>query len=59
MGDHIDNRGSKRKKVKEHDEMARRRRTSFKQYLRDLEEELLEEDMYDDGNDDYNEDDLK
>lgn len=57
MGDHIDNRGSKRKRVKEHDEMARRRRTSFKQYLRDLEEELLEEDMYD--NDDYDQDDLK
>lgn len=58
MGDHIDNRSSKRKKVKEHDEMARRRRTSFKQYLRDLEEELLEDDMYDDE-DDFDSNDLK
>lgn len=45
MGDHIDNRAPKRKKVKEHDESARHRRTSFKQYLRQLEEELLEDDL--------------
>jgi hypothetical protein len=45
MGNHIDNRGNKRQKVKEHDELARRRRTSFKQYLQDLEEELLEADL--------------
>lgn len=45
MGYHIDNRTKKHKKVKEHDENARRSRTSFKQYLRELEEELLEEDL--------------
>ncbi len=45
MGNHIDNRAPKRKKVQEHDEAARRRRTSFKQYLRQLEEELLEDDL--------------
>lgn len=45
MGNHIDNRAPKRKKVKEHDELARQRRTSFKQYLRQLEEELLEDDL--------------
>lgn len=38
--------------------MARRRRTSFKQYLRNLEEELLEDDMYDDE-DDFDSNDLK
>lgn len=52
MGDHIDNRATKRKKVKEHDEGARHRRTSFKQYLRQLEEELLEDDLLDDEQED-------
>ena len=44
MGQHIP-RDPRRKKVKEHDELARRRRTSFKQYLRDIEEEMLEEEL--------------
>jgi hypothetical protein len=51
MGEHIDTRAPKRKKVKEHDEAARRRRASFKQYLRQVEEELLEEDLDDDFDD--------
>jgi hypothetical protein len=45
MGSHIDTRDQKRKKVKEHDEFARKRRASFKQYLRDIEEDLLDEDL--------------
>jgi len=54
MGEHIDNRAPKRKKVKEHDEGARRRRrTSFKQYLRDLDEEILEQEL-EDAEDDEN-----
>jgi hypothetical protein len=56
MGDHIDNRATKRKKVKEHDEGARHRRTSFKQYLRQLEEELLEDDLAGDSQDDLTDD---
>jgi len=56
MGDHIDNRAQKRKKVKEHDEAARHRRTSFKQYLRQLEEELLEDDLADDFQDNLTDD---
>lgn len=45
MGNHIDNRTSKRKKVKEYDEDSRRQRASFKQYLRNLKEESLEDDF--------------
>ncbi len=45
MGEHIDNRGSRKKKVKEHDAGARRTRVTFKNYLRELEEELLEEEL--------------
>ena len=56
MGNHIDNRAPKRKKIKEHDDLARHRRNSFKQYLRQLEEELLEDDLNaDDTEDDQNE----
>jgi hypothetical protein len=47
MGNHIDTR-DKRKKVRENfDDAARRRKASFKQYLRDLEEELLDEELED------------
>jgi hypothetical protein len=42
MGNHIDTRNQQRRKVKEHDEAARHRRASFKQYLRQIEEDLLE-----------------
>jgi hypothetical protein len=43
MGEHIDTRATqKRKKLKEHDTNARHARITFKRYLRDLEEELLE-----------------
>jgi len=45
MGDHVDIRGGKRAKVREHDELARRRRATFKQYLRDIEEDFLEEEL--------------
>jgi hypothetical protein len=50
MGQHINTKSTKRK-VKEHDEGARRQRTSFKQYLRNLEESLLEEELEDDLDD--------
>lgn len=50
MGTHIP-RDQQRRKIKEHDDMARRRRASFKQYLRDLEEELLEADMAEETDD--------
>jgi hypothetical protein len=45
MGEHIDNRSTTKKKVKEHDMGARRTRVTFKNYLRDLEEELLEDEL--------------
>jgi Lon protease-like protein len=45
MGNHIDVRGSRRQKVRESDPTSRRLRATFKQYLRDLEEDLLEEDL--------------
>jgi len=55
MGEHIDNRQNKRKKPqKDRDPAARLARTSFKQYLRDLDEELLEEDLNYDDQDDSN-----
>lgn len=50
MGDHIDTRGTK-KKVKEHDPNARRNRITFKRYVRDLEENLLNLDAEDDEDD--------
>ena len=48
MGEHIDSRkyGKRNKKVNEGgDPAARARRVSFKHYLRDLEEELLDEEL--------------
>ena len=50
MGDHIDNRkGVKHKKRKMGEgvdpALARRRRVTFKNYLREVEEELLEADL--------------
>ena len=45
MGSHIDTRGFKRKKLGESDDMARRRRATFKQYLQQIEEDLLEDDL--------------
>lgn len=52
MGDHIDNRAPKRKKITERDESSRKARASFKQYLRQLEEDLMEEDLaYEDDED--------
>ena len=48
MGEHIDSRkyGKRNKKVTEGgDPAARARRVSFKHYLRDLEEELLDEEL--------------
>jgi hypothetical protein len=44
MGEHI-YRDPKKKKIKEHDTGARRTRVTFKNYLRALEEELLEEEL--------------
>jgi hypothetical protein len=44
MGEHIDNRGPK-KKIKEHNTDARQNRITFKRYLRDLEEDLLDLDL--------------
>lgn len=48
MGEHIDTRSPKKRKVKEHDELARRRRATFKQYLQQIEEDLLEAEEDDD-----------
>jgi hypothetical protein len=45
MGNHIDTR-SRRNTVREHDELARKSRTTFKQHLRDIEEELLEDEDF-------------
>lgn len=52
MGTHIDTRAVRRQKTYEHDELARRKRATFKQYLRHIEEDLLiEEDADDQAND--------
>lgn len=48
MGTHIDTRTQRRQKVKEHDRAARSRRATFKQYLRQIEEELIEDDLQSD-----------
>jgi len=46
MGEHIDNRGPRRKKTNEsEDDLARKRRVTFKNYIRELEEDLLEDDL--------------
>jgi hypothetical protein len=45
MGEHIDTRNRKKPKLKEHDELARRRRATFKQYLAQIDEDLLEADL--------------
>jgi len=46
MGEHIDNRKPKHKKLKEgNDPLSRARRVTFKNYLREVEEELLEADL--------------
>ena len=46
MGNHVDSRG-KKGTLREHDEQARHRRATFKQYLRNIEEDLLEDDLAD------------
>lgn len=54
MGHHIDQRGqSKKKPIGESDRLARKNRASFKQYLRDLEEDLLEQDLNSDDEDPF------
>ena len=46
MGEHIDNRGQRRKKTNESEDiLARKRRVTFKNYIRELEEDLLEDDL--------------
>lgn len=45
MGNHVDTRDTRRQKVREHDELTRRNRVTFKQYLRHIEEDLLEDDL--------------
>jgi hypothetical protein len=53
MGEHIDNRSPRRKKTNEaNDVLARKRRVTFKNYIRELEEEEL---MNDDEDDNENE----
>ena len=53
MGEHIDNRGPRRKKTNESEDiLARKRRVTFKNYIRELEEEALlnaEDDPEDDA----------
>jgi hypothetical protein len=63
MGEHIDTRNRK-KKTKEYNVEARRSRVTFKNYLRTVQEELLEQEMNtpDDDDDyklDYYKDDLE
>lgn len=41
MGEHIDYRAARKKKLKEHDTGARHERITFKRYLRELEEQAL------------------
>lgn len=59
MGTHIDTRQRKKQKRADFDKEARKQRASFKQYLRELDEELLEEeykdDIFSDDLDDLNE----
>ena len=48
MGEHIDTRSLRRKKeLKENaaDNLARKRRVTFKNYIRELEEDLLDADL--------------
>lgn len=48
MGEHIDTRNLRRKKdLKENaaDNLARKRRVTFKNYIRELEEDLLDQDL--------------
>jgi hypothetical protein len=46
MGEHIDTRGPRRKKTNEtEDILARKRRVTFKNYIRELEEEEMLEEM--------------
>lgn len=50
MGEHVDNRKyskKSKKRVFEGDELSRQRRVTFKNYLREVEEELLEADLED------------
>lgn len=55
MGEHIDNRSPRRKKTNEsEDNLARKRRVTFKNYLREVEEELLEDDQDDEDIPDIN-----
>jgi hypothetical protein len=56
MGSHVDTRERRRKQIKEHDESARKRRASFKQYLRRVEEEFLEDELPDEIDDDADQD---
>lgn len=42
---HADRHVKKHRKHDQQDDLARRRRASFKQYLRDLEEDLLEDEI--------------
>lgn len=44
MGEHVDHRDKRKRALAEHPE-ARRRRATFKQYLQDIEEELLEAEL--------------
>lgn len=45
MGKHIDTRPPRRVRSTDHDSLARRRRATFKQYLQDQEDELLEDEL--------------
>jgi len=55
MGEHIDNRSPRRKKTKESEDiLARKRRVTFKNYIRELQEEEMLEDL-DEEEDDQDE----
>ena len=51
MGEHIDTRGTRRKKTNESEDiLARKRRVTFKNFVRELEEDLLEDDLEGESN---------
>lgn len=58
MGEHIDTRSLRRKKTNESEDiLARKRRVTFKNYLREVEEDLLEDDLEEDESERTNDED--
>lgn len=45
MGQHIDTRAGQKRKLKENDPAARKRKATFKQYLNQIEEDLINDEL--------------